>query len=233
MLELKTHPRVALVHDWLTGMRGGEKVLEVLCDLFPQADVFTLVHIPGKVSRTIESHPIITSFLQRIPGAGRIYRYLLPLMPLAMERFDFSPYDLLISTSHCAAKAAKPRAGAHHICYCHTPMRYIWDQYDSYFGPGRASLPVRLVMKAIRPHLQNWDLATLPRVHEFIANSNNVRERIARIYRRESSVIYPPVDVEFYSANAEPPSPATSPPSPLSRERALQMESRAPLHTQG
>ena len=199
MPELNIHRRVALIHDWLTGMRGGEKVLEILCELFPTADIYTLVHIPGKVSRTIEYHRIITSFLQKIPGGSAFYRHLLPLMPQAIERFDFSGYDLLISTSHCVAKAAKPQDGARHVCYCHTPMRYIWDQYDSYFGPGRASVPVRFGMRTLRPFLQKWDLATLSRVHHFIANSENVRERIRRLYHREASVIYPPADVEFYS----------------------------------
>ncbi len=191
--------RVAIIHDWLTGMRGGEKVLEVLCELFPAADLFTLLHVPGTVSPMIERHPIHTSFLQHLPQSQRYYRHLLPLMPIAMEGFDFSPYDLLISTSHCVAKMAKPRPGAHHVCYCHTPMRYIWDQYDSYFGPGRASWPVRVTMRLLRPALQRWDLTTLPRVHRFIANSKNVSERIQRIYHRESVVIYPPTDVDFFS----------------------------------
>jgi glycosyltransferase involved in cell wall biosynthesis len=211
MPELKSPRRVALVHDWLTGMRGGEKVLEVLCEIFPRADIFTLVHVPGKVSRTIESHRIITSPLQKVPRIGSFYRHLLPFMPWAIERFDFSGYDLLISTSHCVAKAAKPVASARHVCYCHTPMRYIWDQYDSYFGPGRASWPVRMAMACLRPSLQRWDVATVPRVHHFIANSNNVRERIRRLYQREASVIYPPADVDFYGqgggdrkANADP-----------------------------
>src|ERR1019366_9387593 len=173
--------RVAIIHDWLTGMRGGEKVLEVLCGLFPQADIFTLVHVPGQVSPIIESHRIFTSPLQVIPGVRASYRHLLPLLPSALERFDFSAYDLLISTSHCVAKAARPRAGARHICYCHTPMRYIWDQYEAYFGPGRASLPARWAMRFLRPRLQRWDLATLARVHQFIANSINVKERIKRL----------------------------------------------------
>ena len=121
MSELMNPKRVALVHDWLTGMRGGEKVLEVLCELFPTADLFTLFHVPGKVSRTIESHRIITSPLQSVPGSARFYRHLLPLMPWAMGRFDFSDYDLVISTSHCVAKAARPKTGARHISYCHPP----------------------------------------------------------------------------------------------------------------
>jgi glycosyltransferase involved in cell wall biosynthesis len=190
--------RIALVHDWLTGMRGGEKVLEVLCEIFPRADVYTLVHLPGHVSPAIESHRIYTSPLQNVPGIGAVYRHLLPFMPWAIERFDFSGYDLLISTSHCVAKAAIPAEGAKHVCYCHTPMRYIWDQYDAYFGPGRASWLVRQAMVRLRPRLQRWDVATVPRVHQFIANSENVRARIRRIYQRDASVIYPPVDVEFY-----------------------------------
>src|SRR5690349_1821369 len=112
--------KIALIHDWLTGMRGGEKVLEVLCDIFPQADLYTLVHIPGKVSPKIESHRIVTSFLQKIPGIAGRYRYFLPLMPKAIESFDLSDYDFLISTSHCVAKSAIPNPRAKHFCYCHT-----------------------------------------------------------------------------------------------------------------
>src|SRR5256885_78963 len=156
--------KIALIHDWLTGMRGGEKILELLCEIFPEADIFTLIHVPGKVNRTIESHRIYPSPLQKVPGIDRFYRHLLPLMPWAINRFDFTGYDLLISTSHCVAKAAKPAPGARHVCYCFTPMRYIWDQYESYFGPGRASFPVRLAMKALRPILQRWDVATASRV---------------------------------------------------------------------
>jgi len=205
---LKTHRKIALIHDWLTGMRGGEKVLEVLCELFPKADLYTLVHVPGQVSSIIESHRIFTSPLQAVPQIGRTYRYLLPLMPWAIEHFDFSSYDLLISTSHCVAKAAKPGKDARHVCYCHTPMRYIWDQYDSYFAPGRASFPVRMLMNMLRAPLQRWDVSTTSRVHHFIANSENVRARIRRLYQREADVIYPPVDVDFYSAGLTPRRPA-------------------------
>jgi glycosyltransferase involved in cell wall biosynthesis len=207
---MKSPRRIALVHDWLTGMRGGEKILELLCEIFPHADIFTLVYLPGQLSPTIESHRITTSLLQKIPRIGRYYRHLLPLMPWVMERFDFSDYDLVISTSHCVAKAAKPAKGAHHVCYCFTPMRYIWDQYDSYFGPGRASLVVRTVMKALRPLLQRWDLATVSRVSEFIAISKNIQERIHRIYKRDSGLIYPPVNDAFY-ATPSAPAPAEEP----------------------
>ncbi|MFA5974884.1 MAG: glycosyltransferase [Elusimicrobiota bacterium] len=195
--------KIALVHDWLTGMRGGEKVLEVLCDLFPKADLFTLVHAPGQVSPTIERHRIFTSPLQRLPQVRRYYRHLLPLMPWAIQQFDFIGYDVIISTSHCVAKGAIPRGKARHVCYCHTPMRYIWDQFEEYFGPGRSSILTRGLMHLLRQPLQQWDLRTVPRVHTFIANSQNVRERIQRIYHRDSQVIYPPVDHAFFSQGIE------------------------------
>ena len=130
--------KIAIVHDWLTGMRGGEKCLEVLCKLYPSADLFTLLHIPGSVSQTIESHSIHTSFIQNLPFVKSKYRYYLPLMPFAIESFDFRKYDLVLSSSHCVAKSVKPRPGSLHICYCHTPMRYIWDQFDQYFGRSKS-----------------------------------------------------------------------------------------------
>jgi glycosyltransferase involved in cell wall biosynthesis len=187
--------KVALVHDWLVGMRGGEKVLELLCELFPNATLFTLVHRRGTVAPSIERLPIRTSFIQRLPFGRRYYRYFLPLYPSAARRLDVRDFDLVISSSHAAAKGVRPARDAIHVCYCHTPMRYIWDQYDQYFGPGRASLPVRAGMKLILGHLRRWDVATSGNVGHFIANSRTVQERIRRIYKRESTVIYPPVDV--------------------------------------
>ena len=123
--------KVALVHDWLTGMRGGERCLEVFCDLFPDADLFTLLHIPGTVSHRIESMRIHTSFLQNLPGIEKYYRYYLPLMPWAIGSFNLSGYDLILSSSHCVAKGVRNTGGGAHICYCFTPMRYIWDQFDT------------------------------------------------------------------------------------------------------
>ena len=128
--------RVALVHDWLTGMRGGERALEVMCELDPDADVFTLVYVPGTASPTIVAHRIRTTPLSFVPGIRHLYRHCLPLFPAAVELFDLDAADLVISTSHCAAKAAVARPGARHLCYCFTPMRYAWDQFDQYFGPG-------------------------------------------------------------------------------------------------
>lgn len=194
--------RVALVHDWLTGMRGGEKCLEVFCDLLPTADLFTLLHIPGSVSPSIERLRINTSFVQRLPFSKAQYRKYLPLFPLAIERFDFGQYDLIISTSHCVAKGAIPRRAALHICYCHTPMRYVWEMYDAYFGKGRAGLFTRLLMPPVAGHLRAWDMNSSDRVHYFIANSQNVRERIRRHYNRDAEVIYPPVNVSDFKVSA-------------------------------
>jgi len=186
--------RVAIVHDWLNGMRGGERVLEALLEIFPDSTIFTLFHERGKVSRLIESHPIVTSYLDRIPGIYRIYRNLLPLFPRAVESWNFAGYDLVLSSSHAVAKGVRP-AGATHICYCHTPMRYIWDAEEDY----QMSLPARLVFAAVRKRLQQWDCESSKRVHHFIANSRFVRERIRRYYGRESDVVPPPIDTEFFT----------------------------------
>jgi glycosyltransferase involved in cell wall biosynthesis len=203
---VKNPLRVALVHDWLTGMRGGEKVLELLCELFPTADIFTLVYVRGKLTPTIERHRIITSPLQSVPLVDRYYRHLLPLMPWAIEHFDLSGYDLVISSSHCVAKGVRVPAGRPHWSYCHTPMRYIWDQYDEYFGSGRAGPVIRAAMRLLRGPLQRWDVRTAGRVTHFLANSSHVRDRIQRIYHRDARVLYPPVDYRFYSAPVPPPS---------------------------
>jgi len=193
---------VAIVHDWLTGMRGGEKVLEVFCDLYPDARVHTLLHLEGTVSNAIESHPVSTSFVQYLPFTRRSYRHYLPLFPLAAETLDVGDVDLVLSSSHCVAKNVRVPRGACHIAYVHTPMRYVWDQYDAYFGPGRASLPVRAAMRTVRPWLQRVDVRTSRRVHYFIANSQHVANRIRRHYDRNATVIYPPVAIEHLQAPA-------------------------------
>jgi len=190
---------VALVHDWLTGMRGGERVLEALCDLFPDADLFTLYHRRGSVSPAIERHRIRTSFIQRLPGADRHYRQYLPLFPLAVERFDLGPYAFVISSSHCAAKAVVPGARARHLCYCHSPMRYAWDQFDAYFGPARVGrVASRWVYRPVLARLARWDAATATRVDRFVANSAHVAGRIGRYYNRVATIVYPPVDTVFF-----------------------------------
>ncbi len=193
--------RVALVHDWLTGMRGGEKVLEAFCERFPEAPIYTIVHRDGSVSEIIERHPIRTSFIQRLPGAATSYARYLPLMPAAVERFDLRDYELVVSTSHCVAKGARVHPGARHLCYCHTPMRYVWPAYEEYFGDGRLSAPVSWLMPLLATGLRMWDVASLPRVDSFAANSRHVAKRIRRWYGREARVIHPWVDtVRFHPA---------------------------------
>jgi len=189
--------RVALVHDWLTGMRGGERCLEVFAELFPSADLYTLVHVPGSVTPVIESRRIVTSFIQRLPQAERRYRHYLPLFPAAVRAFDLRGYDLVLSSSHAVAKSVRVPAGTRHVCYCFTPMRYVWDLYDDYFGP-RSGLGARLLMPPLAAWLRRWDRATATGVHHFVAISHFVADRIRRTYGRDADVIYPPVDVSRF-----------------------------------
>ena len=193
--------RVALVQDWLTGMRGGEKILEVFCELFPDATIFTLLHNEGAMSPTIEQMKIKTSFIQHLPMKATKYRNYLPLMPLAIGSLDFSGFDCIVSTSAAVAKGAIPHDRAKHICYCNSPMRYVWDQYDEYFGKGRARILTRSLMTLVAPYLRRWDVRSCSRVHSFIANSHNVAERISRIYHRSSDVIYPPVSTDEFTVS--------------------------------
>ena len=191
--------KVALVHDWLTGMRGGEKVLEAICELYPDATLFTLVRVPGQVSPVIERREIETSFIQAIPFARRLYRHMLPLFPAAVETFDLDGYDLIISSSHCAVKSVIPSGRAVHVCYCHSPMRYAWDQFDAYFGPDQVGPSRSRLLRHIMARLARWDAATASRVDRFLANSQYVAGRIGRYYNRQSTVVYPPVDTTFYN----------------------------------
>jgi len=191
--------RVALVHDWLTGMRGGERCLEVLCELFPDAPLFTLLHVPGTVSPAIEQRRIVTSFVQRMPQAAARYRYYLPVFPLAISRFDLSGYDLVVSMSHCVAKGGRVAPGALHLCYCFSPMRYLWDLSSDYFGPGHA-LAVRALGPPLAAALRRWDRQTTG-VSRFVAISHHIADRIRRAYDRPSDVIYPPVDVQRFEVS--------------------------------
>jgi glycosyltransferase involved in cell wall biosynthesis len=184
-----------LVHDWLTGMRGGERCLEVLCELFPAAPLFTLLHVPGSVSPAIENRRIVASFVQRLPRAAVRYRYYLPAFPLAMSRLDLAGYDLVVSMSHCVAKGVRAPARALHLCYCFSPMRYVWDLYDDYFG-GRGTA-VRLLMPSLAGALRRWDRRTAG-VDHFVAISRHIAERIRRAYDRPADVLYPPVDVQRF-----------------------------------
>ncbi len=196
-------PRVALVHDWLTGMRGGERCLEVFCELFPEADLFTLLRVPGSVSETIERRRITTSFIQGMPGAAQRYRHYLPLFPAAVRRFDLRGYDLVLSSSHAVAKGVRVPPGALHVCYCFTPMRYVWDLYGEYFG-ARAGPLTRAVMPPLAAWLRRWDRRTAAGVHHFVAISRFVADRIRRAYGRPAEVIYPPVDVARFRVEEGP-----------------------------
>jgi glycosyltransferase involved in cell wall biosynthesis len=190
--------RVALVHDWLTGMRGGEKALEVLCEIYPDAELFTLLAVPDAVSAPIARLRTHTSFVQHLPFARRVYRHMLPLFPAAVETFDLDGFDLVISTSHCAAKSVIVPGRARHLCYCFTPMRYAWDQFDQYFGPERVGPLQAAAARLVMRRMARWDRATAGRVGRYVAISRYVASRIRRYYNRESVVVYPPVDTRFY-----------------------------------
>lgn len=195
--------RVALVHDWLTGMRGGEKCLEVLCRAFPDATLYTLIHRRGSLSPAIEAMDIRTSPLQKVPGIFRHYRHLLPVMPLAARAWRPRDVDVVISLSHCVAKAIVPPPGVPHVCYCFTPMRYAWQARETYLE-GWSHRPIRqAAARLLLSRLRRWDRRTSSRVTHFVAISETVRGRIARCYRRDSRVIQPPVDAAFYTPDPD------------------------------
>jgi glycosyltransferase involved in cell wall biosynthesis len=192
--------KVALVHDWLTGMRGGEKVLERIANLFPDAPIFTLVWNRGSVSPALEAHPIHTSFLQHMPAVASHYRWYLPWFPAAIEQFRLAGFDAVISSSHAVARAVRTPPATFHLSYIHTPMRYVWDLEDQYFPPGRFPWPVSWYVRRTCARLRAWDARTSDRPHVLIANSAHVAGRIARHYGRTATVIHPPVDVARFSA---------------------------------
>jgi glycosyltransferase involved in cell wall biosynthesis len=196
--------RVVLVHDWLTGMRGGERVLESICRICPDADLLTLVHVPGRVSSRIEARRIRTSIVQHLPSPARWYRHYLPLFPTAIEGFDLDDVDVVISTSHCAAKSVVPTGRAVHLCYCHSPMRYAWDQFDAYFGEARLGRPGSAAARRVLAWLARWDRDTAGRVHRYLANSQYVAGRIARYYNRRATVLHPPVDTNYFTPGDAP-----------------------------
>src|SRR5262245_39398655 len=196
--------RLAFVHDWLTGMRGGERALEVLCERFPDAELFTLVHIPGSVSPSIERLRPHTSFVQRLPLVKRFYRHYLPLFPTAIEQFSFDRFDRIVSLSHCCAKAIVHAGRVPHLCYCLTPMRYAWDQFDAYFGPDRIGRVGSALMRPVMARLARWDRDTAGRVDRYVAISHYVAGRIRRYYNRQATVVYPPVDTDFFYPDATP-----------------------------
>jgi glycosyltransferase involved in cell wall biosynthesis len=192
--------RVAIVHYWLVGMRGGERVLERLLHLYPQADIFTHVYVPEAMSALIRSRPVYTSFIQKLPGARRHYQKYLPLMPMALEGLNLRGYDLVISSESGPAKGVIAAPDALHICYTHSPMRYLWDHYHDYHSS--AGRLTKLMMPPVFNYLRQWDTASAARVDHFVANSNFIKQRIARAWRREADVVHPPVAThEFHVAN--------------------------------
>ena len=194
--------KVVLCHDWLTGMRGGERVLELLCEAFPGAPIFTLLHNPKAVSKTINQHPIHASWLQAIPGIERHYRNFLPFFPNAIERFRVpQEADVIISTSHCVAKGLKPRPGMLHLCYCFTPMRYAWLFHDEYLGGNPLK---KALARPLLAWLRRWDRKASVRVSRFVGISRHVQDRITRFYGREADVVYPPVDLARWTPDFAP-----------------------------
>ncbi|HUF23524.1 MAG TPA: glycosyltransferase [Vicinamibacterales bacterium] len=197
--------RVAVVHDWLTGMRGGEKVLEAVFGLFPGAELYTLVHRRGSVSPVIEGRRVHRSIVDRLPLSASRYREYLPLFPFAVEQFGFDDVDLVISSSHCAAKSVVVPGRTAHVCYCHSPMRYAWDQFEAYFGQARVGRPASAGLRRVMAWLAQWDRATEGRVDRYVANSQYVAGRIGRYYNRVASVVYPPVQTDFFTPDAARP----------------------------
>jgi glycosyltransferase involved in cell wall biosynthesis len=192
--------RVAIIHDWLVTSRGGERVLEALCEIFPQSEIFTLFHKPGSTTERIESRPIHASFLNRLPKVEKYYRNLLPLLPYTIEQTQLEGFDLILSSSHCVAKGVIPPPGTLHISYLHTTMRYAWDQAYQYFGGGLKEFLVSPFLH----YLRMWDVTSSARVDHFIANSRFVSQRIEKYYRRPSDVVNPFVDLErFKPAHGE------------------------------
>jgi glycosyltransferase involved in cell wall biosynthesis len=188
--------KVAIIHYWLVGMRGGEKVVEALCDLYPQADIFTHAYAPEMISEKIRKHRIVPTFINSLPGAKKMYKTYLPLMPMALEHLDLHGYDLIISSESGPAKGILAPANAVHVCYCHTPMRYIWNMYHDYRqGAGRLT---RLLMPVLSHYLRMWDVSSAHRVDSFVANSATVAARIRRYYGMDAEVIYPPVDIDAF-----------------------------------
>ncbi len=198
--------RIALVHDWLTGMRGGEYVLEAIAEMLPNAELFTLLHVPGSISGPLTQLPTHTSALQKMPGAATYYRHYLPLLPAFASTLDVSGYDLIVSSSHCVAKGVRKAPGAVHVSYVHAPMRYMWDRFDDYFGPGKTSTPVRLAAQLCRPFLQAWDkrVSQAQNVDRLIANSAFIASQVERNYGRPASVIHPFANVDRFVAPRAP-----------------------------
>ena len=193
--------KVAIVHYWFINWRGGEKVVEALLDLYPQADLFTHVYDESLTEGKLKGRNITTTFISKLPGAKKHYQKYLPLMPIALEQLDLREYDLVISSESGPAKGIIISPDATHICYCHSPMRYVWDMYPDYVKT--AGLLSRWLMRPLIHYLKIWDRLSADRVDYFIANSSFVAKRINKFYRRSAEVIHPPVDIDEFELNSE------------------------------
>jgi glycosyltransferase involved in cell wall biosynthesis len=190
----------------MTGMRGGEYVFEAIAEIFPRAELFTLIYSAGKLSPVITSLKRHVSFLQKVPRIEERYRHFLPVMPKVIEQFDLSGFDLVISTSHCVAKGARKRPDAVHVSYVFAPMRYMWDRFDEYFGPGRSAPHVRLAARALRKPLQSWDrsVSQPDRVDRIVTQSRYIQAQIREAYGRESDIVYPFADLSRFTLPRKP-----------------------------
>lgn len=194
--------KIALVHDWLIHMRGGERVLDALAELYPDATLYTLFFDRKNISPNLARLKIKASFLQHLPGIKSYYRWLLPVLPWVIGSMRVKDADLVISSSHCVAKGIRIPEGAYHVCYCHSPMRYLWGFQDVYFS--RYLAPVRLLIKAVFYFLKKWDLGTNRRVDLFVANSEYIKKRIQAVYGRDSVVVHPPLETDFFKPSGDP-----------------------------
>ena len=195
------HPRIALVHEWLVDHSGSEKVLEQMLQVFPDADLFSVVEfLPDELRPFIQHKPVTTTFIQKLPFAKKKYRNYLPLMPLAVEQLDVSGYDIVISNSHAVAKGVITSSNQLHLCYCHSPIRYAWDLYHQYLREASLTTGVKsFLAKTFLHYLRQWDLSTVNRIDHFMANSRYIAQRVEKVYKRTSTVIYPPVNTDYFA----------------------------------
>lgn len=195
--------KIAIVHEWLVIPGGSERIINIFCQLFPNADIFSLVYNENTIGNYLNGRKVNTSFIQKLPLGIKKYQAYLPLMPIAIEQFDLSKYDLVISSSSCVAKGVITGANTLHICYCHTPMRYAWDMYNVYLDQNNIKGIKKALVTIIMNYLRMWDRLSADRVDHFIANSNTVKNRIAKHYKKDATVIYPPVNTDFYNISDE------------------------------
>lgn len=190
--------RVAIVHEWLAQARGAERVLDAMCEAYPQADLFTLLDCGEPMPGVVRDRRIVTSYLQHLPRKERIYRHLLPLMPMAIESFDLRAYDLVISSHFCVAKGVLTRPDAVHVAYVHTPPRYVWEEFEMFFGRHRVGALTNLIGRATAHYVRTWDEASAARPDVYLANSHTIAERVWKRYRRRAEVVHPPVELQRF-----------------------------------